>query len=75
MTQERTNVGVNSDQTDTIEQMYRRVNKLYENIQLPTAYLILSFNTLEEVKPLCLYDITLQQSAKQAYTITWLHRT
>ena len=56
MTQERTNVGVNSDQTDTIEQMYRRVNKLYENIQLPTAYLILSFNTLEEVKRLFIIE-------------------
>ena len=59
MTQGRTNVGVNSERTDTIERMYRQVNKLYKNIQLPAAYLILNFNTLKEVKPLYLYDITL----------------
>lgn len=59
MTQGRTNVGVNSERTDTIERMYRQANKLYKNIQLPAAYLILNFNTLKEVKPLYLYDITL----------------
>lgn len=59
MTQGRTNVGVNSERTDTIERMCRQVNKLYKNIQLPAAYLILNFNTLKEVKPLYLYDITL----------------
>ena len=59
MTQGRTNVGVNSERTDTIERMCRQVNKLYKNIQLPAAYLILNFNTLKKVKPLYLYDITL----------------